>query len=244
MNALVTDGHEVSLPDSHGRHVRGILLEIEANDGVSQRHLSQRLGMALGLTNLLVRRIIAKGWIKVVHIRPNRVRYLLTPAGMAAKARLTREYLASTLSFYADARERIRERFAELSAELDAEGGSKRIVFFGAGEIAEIGYVSLQETDLQLVGVIDSARTKPFFGLPVQCPDRLPANAIDGQQFDRIVVMSFRDEEDPRRPREARPGSRTRVLDLGVRWKPLNCPPGRTSGTKKTTSICCGMAGS
>lgn len=191
VNAPVSDGHEVSSFDSHGRHIRGILLEIEANDGVSQRHLSQRLGMALGLTNLLVRRIIAKGWIKVVHIRPNRVRYLLTPAGIAAKARLTREYLASTLSFYADARERIRERFAELSEELEREGKTKRIVFLGAEEIAEIGFVSLQETDLQLVGVIDSARTKPFFGLPVQPPDRVTAFTIDGQPFDRLVVMSF-----------------------------------------------------
>lgn len=181
----------MSLPDSHGRQIRGILLEIEANDLVSQRHLSQRLGIALGLTNLLLRRIVAKGWIKVVHIRPNRVRYLLTPAGIAAKARLTREYLASTLSFYADARERIRERFAELSLELDGEGETKRIVFLGAGEIAEIGYVSLQETDLQLVGVIDSTRTKPFFGLPVQPPDRVTPFWIDGQSFDRLVVMSF-----------------------------------------------------
>ena len=178
--------------DSHARQVRGILLEIEANDGVSQRHLSQRLGMALGLTNLLVRRIVAKGWIKVVHIRPNRVRYLLTPSGLAAKARLTREYLAGSLTFYAEARERIRERFAELSSDLDAEGGAtKRIVFFGAGEIAEIGYVSLQETDLHLVGVIDSARTKPFFGLAVQLPDCLADGAIAGQPFDRLVVMSF-----------------------------------------------------
>jgi len=181
----------VSSPDSHGRQIRGILLEIEANDGVSQRHLSQRLGIALGLTNLLLRRIVAKGWIKVVHIRPNRVRYLLTPAGIAAKARLTREYLASTLSFYADARERIRERFAELSMALDGAGNTKRIVFLGAGEIAEIGYVSLQETDLQLVGVIDSIRTKPFFGLPVQPPDRVTPLWIDGQPFDRLVVMSF-----------------------------------------------------
>jgi len=181
----------VSSPDSHGRQIRGILLEIEANDLVSQRHLSQRLGIALGLTNLLLRRIVAKGWIKVVHIRPNRVRYLLTPAGIAAKARLTREYLASTLSFYADARERIRERFAELSVELDGEGETKRIVFLGAGEIAEIGYVSLQETDLQLVGVIDSTRTKPFFGLPVQPLDRVTPSCIDGQSFDRLVVMSF-----------------------------------------------------
>jgi DNA-binding MarR family transcriptional regulator len=171
--------------------MRGILLEIEANDGVSQRHLARRLGLALGLTNLLVKRIIAKGWVKMIQIQPNRVRYLVTPAGIAAKARLTREYLESSLTFYADARERIRERFAELSRELDVAGGAKRIAFLGAGEIAEIGYVSLQETDLQLVGVIDSARTKPFFGLPVQSPDRLPAPPLDGQSFDRLVVMSF-----------------------------------------------------
>ena len=177
--------------NSHGRLTRAILDEIETNDGVSQRHLATRLGMALGLSNLLVRRIVAKGWVKVVQIRPNRVRYLLTPAGIAAKARLTREYLASSVTFYADARERIRERFAQLSGELDGAGGSKRIVFLGAGEVAEIGYVSLQETDLQLVGVIDSTRIKPFFGLPVQPPDRVTSFGIDGQPFDRLVVMSF-----------------------------------------------------
>ena len=174
----------------HGRHMRGILLEIEADDAVSQRHLSARLGIALGLTNLLLRRIVAKGWVKVVHIRPNRVRYLLTPAGLAAKARLTREYLQGTMQFYAEARERVRERFGELSAELDARGSLKRIVFYGAGEIAEIGYVSLQETDLTLVGVVDGTRTKPFFGLPVHTPERLKSEALDGA-FDRLVIMCF-----------------------------------------------------
>ena len=171
--------------------MRAILLEIEANEDVSQRGVAQRLGMALGLANLLIRRIVAKGWIKVVHIRPNRVRYLLTPAGIAAKARLTREYLETSLVFYADARERIRERFAELSRELGAAGRTKRVVFLGAGEIAEIGYVSLQETDIELIGVIDSARTKPFFGLPVHPPDPMPACTLDGQPFDRLVVMAF-----------------------------------------------------
>jgi DNA-binding MarR family transcriptional regulator len=171
--------------------MRGILLEIEANDGVSQRHLAQRLGMALGLTNLLVRRIVAKGWVKVAQIRPNRVRYLLTPAGIAAKARLTREYLEGSLLFYTEARERIHERFGELSVALDTAGSTKRIVFLGASEIAEIGYVSLQETDLTLVGVIDATRVKPFFGLPVQQPERVTASSLAGQPFDRLVVMSF-----------------------------------------------------
>lgn len=175
----------------HAGYVRTLLVEIEADGAVSQRRLAQRLGIALGLTNLLLRRITARGWVKVVHMRPNRVRYLLTPSGLAAKARLTRKYLTTTLQFYATARERVRERFAELSAELDAAGSSKRIVFYGAGEVAEIGYVSLQETDLQLTGVIDSHRTKPFFGVPVYPPERMQAMRTDGHPFDRLVVMSF-----------------------------------------------------
>ena len=179
----------------HGRYMRGLLLEIEAGHAVSQRHLAQRLGIALGLTNLLVRRIVAKGWVKAVHIRPNRVRYLLTPAGIAAKVRLTREYLEGTLRFYAEVRERVRERFGELSAELDGLGGPKRVVFYGAGEIAEIGYVSLQETDLHLVAVIDTERSKPFFGVPVHPPARLRSTELGEGAFDRVVVMSFDADE-------------------------------------------------
>jgi DNA-binding MarR family transcriptional regulator len=179
--------------------MRGILLAIEANHAVSQRHLAQRLGIALGLTNLLLRRVVAKGWVKVVHIQRNRVRYLLTPAGLAAKARLTREYLQGTVRFYAEARERVRDRFRELSDELEVIGGPKRIVFFGANEIAEIGYVSLQETDLQLIAVVDDVRTTPFFGVPVHSPDRLGPAALDGCPFDRLVVMSFATEGIARR---------------------------------------------
>src|SRR5436190_12276985 len=171
--------------------MRGILVAIEADQGVSQRRLAHRLGIALGLTNLLLRRVIAKGWVKVVHIQRNRVSYLLTPAGIAAKAKLTREYLEGTLQFYAEARERVRDRFAELSRQLTSESATKRIVFYGAGEVAEIGYVSLQETDLQLVGVVDATRAKPFFGMPVHPPDDLTAHSVNGQSFDRLVVMTF-----------------------------------------------------
>ena len=64
-------------------------------------------------------------------------------------------------------------------------------MFYGAGEVAEIGYVCLAETDLQLVGVADVASTKPFFGLSVCAPERFNGLALNGQPFDRLVVMSF-----------------------------------------------------
>lgn len=180
-------------PELHGR-LRGILLEIEADGTVSQRHLARRLGIALGLTNLLIRRIVAKGWVQVVHLRPNRVRYLLTPAGLAAKSRLTREYLQRTLKFYAEARERVRDRFRELSADLERDGASKRIAFYGVGEIAEIAYISLQHSDLTLIAVVADAPAPSFFGVPVHSEDCLCGDSIGGRAFDRLVVMSFSPE--------------------------------------------------
>ena len=174
----------------HATHVRNILAEIEADDGISQRRLAIRVGIALGLTNLILRRIIAKGWIRTVHGQGRRVRYVLTASGVAAKTRLTQRYLRSTLQFYATARQRVRERFVTLSQELEARQSGKRILFFGADDIAEIGYVSLQDTDLQLTGVIDSRRTKPFFGLPVYPPASLRELA-KRRTFDRVVVMAL-----------------------------------------------------
>jgi DNA-binding MarR family transcriptional regulator len=179
---------------SHDDHAHRILSAVATNDRVSQRSLANNLGIALGLTNLLMRRLSRKGWVRIVRLRPNRVRYMLTPAGIAERARMSREALQRSVKFYAEARNRIRDSFAELSSEMSAANTSdaKRIVFFGAGEVAEIGYVCLQETDLQLVGVIDESRGH-FFGMPVTRPSVLTAER-QAPPFDRVVVMSFADK--------------------------------------------------
>ena len=156
---------------SHDAHTHEILGRIAAGAEISQRSIARSLGIALGLTNLIVRRLVRNGWVRLVRVKPNRVRYLLTPAGMAAKARMARARLQSTVCRYTEARARISESLAALSADWPRNGrGStpKRIVFYGTGEVAEIGYVCLQETDLQLVGVVGDSQRRQFFGMPVR----------------------------------------------------------------------------
>lgn len=169
---------------------------------MSQRSLARQLGIALGLTNLLVRRMVRKGWVRVVRIRPNRMQYLLTPSGIAEKARMTQAYLRRSLRFYAQARDRIRERFDVLSGTWPEANGNgngsetaeKRIVFYGAGEVAEIGYICVQATDLRLVGIVDNNATR-FFDVPVFTRKELGPTAVAGCPYDRLVVMSFADVE-------------------------------------------------
>jgi len=169
-----------------------ILTEFEARQRVSQRSLASRLGIALGLTNLLVRRLVKKGLVRVVGIRPHRVRYLLTPAGFAEKARMSQVAFQHSVQRFQLARARISDAFLRASAEWPLPADEKPIFLLGTGELAEIGYISLQESDLTLVGVIDDRGRSRFFGVPVYPPERLSPALLDSAAGSRLVVMSLR----------------------------------------------------
>jgi len=187
--------------ETRARHVHRILTELDSGRRVTQRSLSRDLGVALGLTNLLIRRLVKKGWVRVSNIQSNRVRYYLTPAGLAEKARMSRDSLQNTIHLYTETRERIRASLERLSSAwtehdgLAAGSDEKRIAFYGAGEVAEIGYVSLQQTDLTLVGVIDDRRDGMFFGLQIHRIDALDESGLAGEPFGCLVVMSVRGAE-------------------------------------------------
>ena len=84
---------------SHDQYTHRISTEIEADNRVSQRSLSRDMGIALGLTNLLVRHIVRKGWVRIIRMKSNRVRYLFTPAGITEKARMSRLALQNSIQF-------------------------------------------------------------------------------------------------------------------------------------------------
>ncbi len=115
----------VSSAPIHEHHSRRILDAFESDQGVSQRSLARKLGIALGLTNLLVKRLVRKGWVRVIHIKPNRVRYLVTPAGIAEKARMSRAYFESSVQFYRQTRDRIQHQFCALSTNWPGHGATE-----------------------------------------------------------------------------------------------------------------------
>jgi predicted transcriptional regulator len=81
-----------------------LLAEVERDGAVTQRSLSTKLGVALGLTNLYLKRLAQRGYIKITTIPSHRVRYLLTPQGFAEKSRLAYLYMEYSLSHYRDMR--------------------------------------------------------------------------------------------------------------------------------------------
>ena len=160
------------------------ILEKVDNDGApSQRDLARDLNISLGLVNSFIKRLVKKGFFKIGHLPKNRVRYILTPRGVAEKSRLTYEYIQYSFKFYRDARQKL----GDLFAELQTQQGVRRIVFYGAGDLAEIAYLSLQQSCIELVAVVDDGRVgKRFMQFTVAHPDR-----IEFLWFDRILITSI-----------------------------------------------------
>jgi DNA-binding MarR family transcriptional regulator len=184
------------VPPSEHDYDQRILQAIASGERVTQRSLAGQLGVALGLTNLLIRRLVAKGYVKMAGLGTRHVRYLMTPAGWEALGRATRLSLENTLHLYTQTREQIRGGLLAISR--DCAGGAeghKTVVFYGAGDVAEIAYVSLQGTDLTLIGVIDDHKRGRFFGLAITGPERLRGELFEGRMFGRLIVTSLRHAE-------------------------------------------------
>jgi DNA-binding MarR family transcriptional regulator len=156
--------------------------EIENEQAPSQRDLAMSLNISLGLVNSFMKRLTQKGYFKITNIPKNRVKYILTPKGATEKTRLTYEYIQYSFKFYKSTRKKLRDIFKQFEKQK-----IRQIAFFGVGELAEIAYLSLHETRILLVAIVDERRTdKNFLGQRVIGPSEFAALT-----FDRILVTSM-----------------------------------------------------
>ncbi len=161
-----------------------VLEEVSKDSSISQRKLSSSLGVAVGVTNACLRKMVKKGYIKVKGINHKRISYYLTPKGFTEKARLTYDFLQHTVSFYSNLKKELLAKLREIS-----ESGAKKIVFYGAGEVMEVAFVCLNDTDLKLVGIFDDSQDKQgkeVFGFMIKNP-----KSINLIKADAILITSI-----------------------------------------------------
>ncbi len=168
-----------------------ILTAIAEGRPLTQRALAQRLRVALGLTNLMLRRLAKKGYIKIVEFprkeaARDRLRYLLTPKGIAEKTRLAYDHTVYAVEIYRRARQTLRE-----SLSLLPRNGLKRIALYGTGEPAELAYLTLKEFGLEPVGIFAREPGGGFLGFPVRAVTELA-----GEEFDALVLATFERPEE------------------------------------------------
>jgi DNA-binding MarR family transcriptional regulator len=158
-----------------------LLTEVERDGGVTQRSLAAKLGVALGLTNLYLKRLVRDGYITTTTIPSHRIRYVLTPQGFAEKSRLTGLHMEYSLSHYRGMRARLREALSHM-----AQNGMKRVVIYGTSELAEMVYLSLREMQLTLVGFVDDGPQESFLSYPVWS-----SAVLQEWEFDAVLLANF-----------------------------------------------------
>ena len=166
--------------DIEARRDLKLLEAVEQDSRVTQRGLAGKLGIALGLTNIYLRRLVRKGYIKCVNVQSNRITYLITPRGIAEKARLTYEFMDYSLHLYGEVRQHLRGVLQDCAA------ANRRVAIYGRGEAAELAYLSLKECGLEPVAVFDVDGGDDFLGMPV-----LPLRDHIHVTYDLIIVATL-----------------------------------------------------
>lgn len=125
------------------------LLELKADPSQSQRSLSRKLNISLGLTNSILQNLIHRGLIKVQKMTGRKILYLITPKGMVQATNFIYDRVRETRHYYQYAKDLLTARFTILY-----DKGARRAVIYGTGQLAEITYLSLLDSPLKLHSIL------------------------------------------------------------------------------------------
>ena len=165
-----------------------LLEELEKHPIVSQRELSHKFGIALGVTNACLKRMTRKGLIRIRDLNPRKIGYYLTPKGFVEKTRLTIHLISFRVQHYSELKKVIANRLLEMQRD-----GRQRVVFYGVSDEMEVAFVTLQGVNLKLVGIVeDDEKLKPqiIFGYELE-----PVSRIQELKPDCVMITSLSENE-------------------------------------------------
>ena len=186
--------HKEDLDGVYYRELR-LLEEVDTTTDLSQRKLASQLGVALGVANILVRKVAQKGYIRITRRGWKRWAYVLTPSGMARKFQLTVTYVDNILAHYRRARSLLREDLSRLPLDRDS-----RVAIVGTSGLAELTYLALLELGVSEIDVFasDDAPVR-FLG-----KDARRLDEIEPARYAKLVVAVAKDTSTQRRTLSSR----------------------------------------
>jgi DNA-binding MarR family transcriptional regulator len=133
-------------PSLESTHDLSLLENIERNPDVTQADLATQLGVAVGTVNWHLKRLISKGYVKVKRAERRKLLYIITPEGLAIRARLTVDYLEQQFNLYRRIRQRVKEYIEQAKAE-----GRDQLRLVGEGDVADICRLTCLEQGITLL---------------------------------------------------------------------------------------------
>lgn len=123
-----------------------ILEKIEQDPDATQASLAAQLGVAVGTINWHLKRLVAKGYVKVRRVERRKLRYIITPEGLALRARLTLDYIQNSFHLYRLVRSRMIQTLAEVR-----KMGYSAVRLNGDGDVADVCRLTCLEQGVTIV---------------------------------------------------------------------------------------------
>jgi DNA-binding MarR family transcriptional regulator len=123
-----------------------LLEQISVDPDATQATLASQLGVAVGTINWHLKRLIDKGYVKVRRAERRKLRYIITPEGIALRARLAIDYIQTSMSLYRLVRERSLKAIQQLR-----KSGFQEVRIDGEGEVAEICRLTCLEQNILIL---------------------------------------------------------------------------------------------
>lgn len=136
-------------------HEYDLLNEIAQDSMVTQSNLSDRLGIAVGSVNWYIKRLVTRGWVKVSHLDRTRLKYDLTPEGMAVFTQRALLYARDSLKVYGEYRKKAKALVAELKKK-----DITQVYIEGDDEIADILRLTCIENEIRITEAATGAVLK------------------------------------------------------------------------------------
>jgi DNA-binding MarR family transcriptional regulator len=127
-----------------------LLEHIERDPDITQASLAAKLGVAVGTVNWHLKRLIKKGYIKAKRAERKKLRYIITPQGIALRARLTVAYVENSMTLYRRVRQQAREALS-----VAQKNGHKKVAIVGQGDIADVCRLTCLEQGFSVVDVLE-----------------------------------------------------------------------------------------
>ena len=124
-----------------------LLERIETNPDVTQASLATQLGVAVGTINWNLKRMISKGYVKIKRAERRKLRYIITPEGIALRARLTVDYVEQQFLLYHNTRQRVKEYLEQVR-----RAGYQQVNLVGEGDVADVCKLTCLEQGIGISG--------------------------------------------------------------------------------------------
>ena len=130
-----------------------ILEQLEKDPDATQANLASQMGVAVATINWHLKRLIAKGYVKARRVGRRKLRYIITPEGLALRAHLTFDYIQSSFHLFRLIRQRMQDAITEVRL-----AGYDRICLEGDGDIADVCRLTCLENGIALTQDSDAPR--------------------------------------------------------------------------------------